>query len=79
MGVTERELATIKVPTLIIPGNDLTHNAESGRIAQRLIPNSKLHELPVTDQDVALIPFSDWAMHEPEIARVFAAFMRAAE
>lgn len=77
MGVTERELATIKVPTLIVPGNDLTHNAESGRIAQRLIPNSKLHELPVTDQDVALIPFGDWAMHEPEIARVFAAFMRA--
>lgn len=76
MGVTEDELAAIKAPTIVIPGNDNTHSSESGRIAHRMIPGSELHELPVTDQDVALIPFEEWAPYEDEIAQVFAGFMR---
>lgn len=78
MGVTEDELRSIKVPTLIIPGNDKVHSSASGLTAHRLIPGSTLHRLPVEDQDVPLIPFPDWGAHEAEIARVFADFMARA-
>lgn len=76
MGASEADLASIKVPTIVIPGNDKTHSSASGRAAHRLIPGSILHELPITDQDVPLIPFEGWAPYEEEIARVFADFMR---
>jgi pimeloyl-ACP methyl ester carboxylesterase len=76
MGVTERELRSIKTPTIVIPGNDKTHSSESGRIAHRMIAGSALHTLPITDQDVDLIPFPKWAPYEDEIARVFADFMK---
>jgi pimeloyl-ACP methyl ester carboxylesterase len=76
MGVTDAELASIKVPTLVIPGNDNTHSSESGCIAHRKIVGSTLHELPIEDEDVPLIHFDKWAPYEPEIARTFAEFMR---
>jgi pimeloyl-ACP methyl ester carboxylesterase len=76
MGVTDAELATIKVPVLVIPGNDNTHSSESGRIAARKIPGSTLHELPIRDEDVAIIHFDKWAHLEPEIAQTFAGFMQ---
>ncbi len=76
MGVTEAQLRSIKVPTMVIPGNDMTHSSASGRLAAKLIPGAVLHELPITDQDVALIPFEEWAPYEDEIARSFVDFMR---
>lgn len=76
MGVTEAELRSIKVPTVVIPGNDNTHSSASGRTAARVIPGALLHELPIADQDIALIPFEEWAPYEEEIARVFVEFMR---
>jgi pimeloyl-ACP methyl ester carboxylesterase len=76
MGVTEEELASIKAPTIVIPGNDQTHASASGLAAHRMIPGSELHRLPITDQDVPLIPFPDWAPYEEEIARVFVDFMK---
>lgn len=76
MGVTEAELGSIKVPTVVIPGNDNTHASASGMTAHRMIPGSQLHQLPITDQDVALIPIEEWSHLEPEIAQVFADFMR---
>jgi pimeloyl-ACP methyl ester carboxylesterase len=79
MGVPEADLRKIKAPAMIIPGNDNTHSSESGRTAHRMIAGSELHQLPVTDQDVPLIPFPDWASYEPEIARVFTDFMRRVE
>jgi pimeloyl-ACP methyl ester carboxylesterase len=77
MGVTEDELRSIKVPTLIIPGNDKVHSSQSGLTAYRLISESTLHRLPVEDQDVPLIPFAEWSPYEVEIARTFADFMGA--
>ena len=77
MGVTEAELQSIRTPTIIIPGNDKTHSSASDRAAHRLITGSKIHNLPVTDQDVDLIAFSEWAPHEDEITAVFSAFMKA--
>jgi hypothetical protein len=76
MGVSPQEMASIKAPTIIIPGNDQTHASASGRTAHQQIPGSELHQLPITDQEVPLIPFPDWAPYEDEIARVFLDFMR---
>lgn len=78
MGVTDAELAAIKAPVLVIPGNDNTHSSESGRIAARKIRGSTLHQLPIEDEDVPLLHFDKWAHLEPEIAQVFADFMRRA-
>jgi hypothetical protein len=74
-GVTEAQLASIRVPAVVIPGNDKTHSMACGRAIQKLIPGSRLVELPLEDQDVPLIPFPEWAPHEPAIARVCAEFI----
>jgi pimeloyl-ACP methyl ester carboxylesterase len=76
MGVSEAELASIRAPAIVIPGNDKTHSSESGRACARLIPGAVLHELPIRDQDVPLIPFEEWAPYEEEIAKVFTDFMK---
>jgi pimeloyl-ACP methyl ester carboxylesterase len=75
-GVTEAQLASIRVPSVVIPGNDKTHSMTCGRAIQRLIPGSRLMELPLEDQDVPLVPFPDWAPHEETIARVCADFVK---
>jgi pimeloyl-ACP methyl ester carboxylesterase len=79
MGMTEVDLNSIKVPTLIVPGNDNTHSSQSGRIAHGMIRGSELHELPITDQDVELLPWTEWSHLEPEIAATFIDFMRRNE
>jgi pimeloyl-ACP methyl ester carboxylesterase len=79
MGVTEAELNSIRVPTLVVPGNDNTHSSKSGRIAHQMIKGSELHQLPITDKDVDLIPWTEWAPLEPEIAGTFIDFMRKRE
>jgi pimeloyl-ACP methyl ester carboxylesterase len=76
MGVTEQELHSIKVPVMIIPGNDQTHSSASAAVAHKLIPGSEVHQLPIKDQEVPLIPFPEWAPYEEEIARVFVNFMQ---
>jgi len=76
MGVSPEELRAIKAPTIIIPGNDKTHSLASGLAAHRLIAGSTLHRLPIEDQDEPMIPFPQWSPYEPEIARVFAEFMK---
>src|SRR3954470_12972491 len=75
-GVTEAQLASIRVPSLVIPGNDKTHSMPCGRAIQRLIPGSRLVELPLEDQDVTLVPFPEWAPHEETSARVCAEFVK---
>jgi pimeloyl-ACP methyl ester carboxylesterase len=76
MGVTEQELRSIKAPTVIIPGNDQTHSSASAAIAHKYIPGSEVHQLPITDQELPLIPWSQWAPHEDEIANTFVKFMQ---
>ncbi len=75
LGVTAEELASIKVPTIVIPGNDKVHSSSSGIAAHRLIPGCQMHRLPIEDQEIPLIPFSEWAAYEDEISRVFARFI----
>jgi pimeloyl-ACP methyl ester carboxylesterase len=74
-GVTQAQLGSIKVPSVVIPGNDKTHSMSCGRAIQKLIPGSRLVELPLEDQDVPLIAFPEWAPHEETIARVCAEFI----
>jgi pimeloyl-ACP methyl ester carboxylesterase len=78
MGVSGEQLASIRAPVIVIPGNDETHASASGRAAAHAIPGARLHELPVTDQAVTLIPFDQWEPYEEEIAREFARFMKQA-
>ena len=75
MGLGDAQLASIKVPVLIVPGNDQTHASGNGRAAHQLIPGSELFELPLTDQDEPVLPFSAWAEHEPALVRAFIDFM----
>jgi pimeloyl-ACP methyl ester carboxylesterase len=75
MGVSEAELASLRVPAIVVPGNDKTHSSASGLAAHQMIPGAKLHRLAIEDQDVPLIPFPDWAPYEDEIADAFAAFI----
>lgn len=75
MGVTEAQLRSIAVPTLVVPGNDKTHASANGLAAAALISGAELLRLPIEDQDLALIPFSEWAPYEPAIAQAFADFM----
>jgi hypothetical protein len=76
LGMTEEAMRAIRVPTLVVPGNDKTHDAAGGRAAAALIPGSVLFELPIEDQDVPVLPFSAWAEHEPALAQLFADFIQ---
>jgi pimeloyl-ACP methyl ester carboxylesterase len=76
-GVTEAQLKSIKVPTIVIPGNDRTHSSIAGRDIQKLIPGSQLVDLGLEDQDLPLVPFTDWAPQEPKIAKLCADFVKA--
>ena len=79
MGVTEAQLRSIKVPTVVIPGNDKTHNSSAGRVAHEMIAGSIFHQLPITDQDVDLQPYDQWAPLEPEIVATFVTLMKKVE
>jgi pimeloyl-ACP methyl ester carboxylesterase len=52
IGVSEKDLRSIKVPTGIIPGNDRTHNHSIAQAAHRMIAGSELHDLFPEDLDV---------------------------
>ena len=76
IGASEAELNSIKVPTIIIPGNDRTHAHASGEVAHRMIPGSELYDLFPGDLDMDLVPMEDWAHKEGEMAAVLADFLK---
>jgi pimeloyl-ACP methyl ester carboxylesterase len=75
MGVTQDELGSITTPSLVIPGNDNTHNSISGIAAYDMLGNSELFQLPIDDVDVGLIPWSDWVQYEDQIAESMSEFI----
>ena len=79
LGMTEEALRSIKVPTIVVPGNDNTHASSNGIATAALIEGSVLYRLPIEDLDVPLLPFTDWAPHEATLAAVFADFMYGVE
>ena len=76
IGATEQDLRSIRVPTLVVPGNDRTHSLAIGRNAQRLIPNSELFELYTEDKDVDLVPPEEWDEREDVMARACVDFLQ---
>ena len=76
MGVTQDELGSITIPSLVIPGNDNTHNSVSGITAYEMLGNSELFQLPIDDVDIDLIPWSDWAEYEDQIAKTMSEFIQ---
>lgn len=79
LGIPEDDVRGIKAPTMIIPGNDNTHASASGRVAHEMIPGSEIHQLPIEDIDVPLVPYEEWADLEPEITETFVNFMKKTE
>jgi pimeloyl-ACP methyl ester carboxylesterase len=75
-GMTDADLASISVPAVVIPGNDQTHASVNGRLCASKIPGAVLHQLPIEDQEVPLINYTDWAAYEQEIADTFLELMR---
>jgi pimeloyl-ACP methyl ester carboxylesterase len=75
IGATECDLNSIRVPTIIIPGNDRTHSHATGAAAHRMIQGSELYDLWPGDLDIDLFPAEDWASREAEQAAVFARFL----
>ena len=75
VGATDADLRAIRVPTCIIPGNDLTHNSGTGAAAARLIPDCQIHMLPMPDQNVDMVPTDEWYAQAGDIASVFAEFL----
>jgi pimeloyl-ACP methyl ester carboxylesterase len=75
IGASAADLAAIKVPTLIIPGNDKTHGRATGEKAAELIPGSELYELMTEDLDIDLGPIEEWDAKEDEMISVFTGFL----
>jgi len=76
IGATEKDLGSIRVPTLVVPGNDWTHSLAIGRNAHRLIPKSELFELFTEDKDVDLVPLEEWDEREDILAKAFVDFLQ---
>lgn len=76
IGASEADLGSIKVPTIVVPGNDKTHGNATGRNAQRLIPSSELFELFPKDVDVDLVPMEEWQERDGELAAAFIGFLQ---
>jgi pimeloyl-ACP methyl ester carboxylesterase len=79
IGASEAELRSIRVPTVIIPGNDKTHAHASAETAHRLIAGSEIYDLFPGDLDVDLVPMDDWAHKEAEMVGIFADFLKRAQ
>jgi pimeloyl-ACP methyl ester carboxylesterase len=78
LGMSEEQLRSIRVPAIVVPGNDMTHASVNGLAAAELIPGSVLLRLPVEDQEVPLLPFAEWAAppREDMLAQGLADFMQ---
>ena len=76
IGATTAQLNSIKIPTLVVPGNDKTHDRGVGERAQKLIPGSELYLLFPEDQDIDIVPPQEWEFKDDELAGVFAGFMK---
>jgi pimeloyl-ACP methyl ester carboxylesterase len=76
IGASEKDLGSIKVPTVIVPGNDKTHGHAVGEAAHRMIPGSELVDLFPGDLDIDLVPAEDWTAKDHEMAAVFADFLK---
>ena len=78
IGATEQDLRSLRIPTIVVPGNDRTHNRATGERVGKLIPGAETHILLPQDKDADLA-LEDWDEHEEEFAAMLIDFMRRAE
>lgn len=78
IGATAEQLQSIKVPTLIVPGNDKTHARTVGENAHAIMKGSELYILFPEHQDIDIVPPQEWEFKDDELAGVFVDFMKRA-
>ncbi len=76
IGATVAQLQSVKVPTLIVPGNDKTHARDVGEKAHAIMKGSELYILFPEQQDIDIVPPQQWEFKDDELAGVFAAFIK---
>jgi len=76
IGASEKDLRSIKVPAVVIPGNDRTHGMATGKLAASLIPQSELHLIWEKDEDADLTPAEEWDPKNGEMAGYFVGLMQ---
>lgn len=78
IGATAAQMQSIKMPVIIVPGNDKTHDRNIGENAHHIMRGSELYILFPQHQDIDIVPPQDWEYKDDELARVFAEFMKRA-
>ena len=75
IGATGEDLASIGVPVVVVPGCDWIHPMETGRRAQRLMPDAELFEMFTEQLDIEMYPLELWDAREDELAAAFLGFL----
>jgi pimeloyl-ACP methyl ester carboxylesterase len=76
IGATEADLNSIKVPTCVVPGNDLTHGPQVVENLSRAMPHAEVHKLFPKFYNEALSPREEWDEKAGEMAVLFADFLK---
>ncbi|MEQ1775360.1 MAG: alpha/beta hydrolase [Burkholderiales bacterium] len=76
IGATAAQLQSVKIPTLIVPGNDKTHARDVGEKAHAIMKGSELYILFAEQQDIDIVPPQEWEFKDDELAGVFANFIK---
>jgi len=79
IGATDSELKRLRMPALIVPGNDETHPRWVGEKVAGLLPCATLRTLSLPDRSVDVSPEEEWQEQEAEIARLITTFLRSGE
>ncbi len=76
IGATAAQLQSVKVPVIVVPGNDKTHDRSIGERTHKIMQGSELYVLFPEDQDIDIVPPQEWEYKDDELAGVFAGFMK---
>ena len=76
IGATAEQLQSVKVPVIIVPGNDRTHDKGVGERAHAIMKGSEIYHLFPDYQDIDIVPPQQWEVKDDELAGVFAGFMK---
>jgi pimeloyl-ACP methyl ester carboxylesterase len=78
IGATEEDLKSIKVPTCVVPGNDLTHGPQVVENLSRAMPHAEVHKLFPKFYNEALSPREEWDEKAGEMGALFGNFIKRA-
>lgn len=76
IGATEAQLRSLKLPTVVICGNDRVHPRQASLNLAKLVPGAQLEQIFPEAPDLDEIPFAEWDAKEAEMAKIFVAFMK---